>query len=301
MVFVTLPSAMLPAMPAPPRIAIIGAGNFGSALAASLHRAGYEIAAIFSRRRSHSSRRARLLAKHVHASAVFDLAASSASEVQADIFWFCVPDSEIARATKTFAAAIEWKRKIALHSSGSLTSEALAALRARGASIASAHPLMTFVPKSRPEMAGVPFAIEGDRAAVRAARSIVRGLGGKAYAIGKSDKAAYHAWATFTSPLLTALLATAEHVAAHAGVRRAAARRRMIPILEQTLRNYAALGAQAGFSGPIVRGDAETIERHLQVLRALPAAREAYLGLARAALAFLPAKNRASLRRILAR
>jgi len=296
---------MLPAMAARPRIAIVGAGKFGSALARSLQRAGYEIPAIFSRRRGTSTRRARLLAKQVHAAAVLDSSVLQTSGVQADIFWFCVPDGEIARAAKAFATGLEWKGKIALHSSGSLTSEALSVLRRKGASVASAHPLMTFVAgttsrDSKANMAGVPFAIEGDRAAVRAARRIVRGLGGKAYSIRKSDKAAYHAWATFTSPLFTALLATAEHVASHAGVRSADARRRMIPILEQTLRNYATLGAAAGFSGPLVRGDAETVENHLRVLRSLPAAREAYRGLARAALAYLPAKNRAALKRILA-
>ena len=124
------------------------------------------------------------------------------------------------------------------------------------------------------------------------ARRVVEDVGGQAYSIRKKDKAAYHAWGTFASPLFTALLATTEQVAALAGVNRKAAKQRMIPILQQTLANYAAFGAAGAFSGPIVRGDVDTVKRHLRVLRGVPAAREVYSALARSALRYLPAKNK---------
>jgi predicted short-subunit dehydrogenase-like oxidoreductase (DUF2520 family) len=128
---------------------------------------------------------------------------------------------------------------------------------------------------------------------------LVKDLGGRAYLTRKEDKAAYHAWGTFASPLLTALLATTEQVAVLAGVNRKAARARMIPILQQTLANYAAFGAAGAFSGPIVRGDVDTVKQHLRVLRGLPTARAVYSELACAALRYLPVKNRNSLKRIL--
>ena len=158
---------------------------------------------------------------------------------------------------------------------------------------------MTFVRGSQPALAGMPFAIEGDAAAVRVARRMVQDLGAHAYPILKKDKAAYHAWGTFASPLFTALLATTEQVAVLAGVNRKAAKRRMIPILLQTLANYAAFDAAGAFSGPIVRGDVGTVERHLRVLRGTPAARDVYLALARSALRYLPAKGKAGLERVL--
>ena len=71
----------------------------------------------------------------------------------------------------------------------------------------------------------------------------------------------------------------------------------MIPILLQTLANYAAFGAAGGFSGPIIRGDVDTVKRHLRVLRDAPVAREVYLSLAKAALAYLPGRNKRALRR----
>jgi hypothetical protein len=69
-------------------------------------------------------------------------------------------------------------------------------------------------------------------------------------------------------------------------------------MLLQTVRNYGNFGASRGFSGPIVRGDVETVRRHLDVLRtALP--RHVYVALARAALEYLPAKNRRLLQELL--
>jgi len=281
-------------MAAKPRVAIVGAGNFGTALAIALQRAGYSIEAVIARSRGGSLKNAQRLAQRVGARASTDL-----SEVRAGLIWFCVPDAEIARAARLLGKKIEWKGRVALHSSGALKSDELDAWRRRGVAVASVHPLMTFVRGSRPALAGVPFAVEGDAAAVRVARRVVGDLGGCAYSIRKKDKAAYHAWGTFASPLLTALLATTEQVAASAGVNRKVAKQRMIPILQQTLANYATLGAAGAFSGPIVRGDVDTVKRHLRVLRARPAARKVYLELARAALRYLPAKNKKSLKRIL--
>jgi predicted short-subunit dehydrogenase-like oxidoreductase (DUF2520 family) len=229
---------------------------------------------------------------------------TTAGPVLADIVWLCVPDAAISGVARWLAnnsgsQRTNWKGKVALHSSGALSSDELASLRRRGASVASAHPLMTFVKGSQAALTGVSFAFEGDAAAVRTARRIVRDLGGQAFSIQKKNKAAYHAWGMFVSPLLTALLATSERVAASAGVPAKDARRRMMPIITQTVANYAALGAAAGFSGPIVRGDAEVVGRHLRALRAVPEARDVYMALARAAVKYLPAKRKDAMKKLL--
>lgn len=274
------------------RIAIVGSGALGSVLAVSLHRAAHTVEAVFGKKSSLKS--ARALARKVKARA-----ASIPAKLEADVVWFCVPDSEITHAAQLLRES-SWNGRIALHSSGALTSDELGALRKRGAAVASVHPMMTFVKNSRPSLAGVPFAIEGDARAVRAARSMVKDLGGLSYSIEKRHKAAYHAWGTFASPLLTAMLATTEHVARLAGLPKKALKQRMIPILLQTLVNYAASeDAGDAFSGPIMRGDVETIRKHLQVLRKEPVARGVYIALARAALEYLPARNRELLKRVL--
>jgi predicted short-subunit dehydrogenase-like oxidoreductase (DUF2520 family) len=278
-----------------PRVAIVGAGNLASALAVGLRAAGYRIDEIITRGPAASTQRARTLAREVGASTV----ASVRAQLRAEIVWFCVPDGEIARAAESLAEAANWSGKVALHSSGALASDELLALRRRGAGVASVHPLMTFVRGSRPPLAGVPFAIEGSQKAVTMARAIVRDLRGHPFAIRKQRKQAYHAWGMFASPLLIALLAASERVAAAAGVSRTAARTRMLPILLQTLANYARLGAAESFSGPIARGDVETVKKHLSVLRDVRGAREVYVALARIALLALPSRNRAALEKIL--
>jgi predicted short-subunit dehydrogenase-like oxidoreductase (DUF2520 family) len=280
-----------------PSVTIVGAGNLASGLAVALHQAGYGIEEIVSRGRAASLRRARRLAGKVGAAAV----SATRARIDAEVVWFCVPDAAIASAAESLQDAADWTDKIALHSSGALSSDELDSLRRKGVSAASVHPLMTFVRGSQPSLAGVPFAIEGDRKAVRAARVMVIDLGGRPFAIQKRDKAAYHAWGMFASPLLTALLVAGERVAKAAGVRGKAARERMLPILQQTLANYARLGAPESFSGPIARGDEETVKKHLQILRTIPGARDVYVALARAALRDLPAKNRAALEKILKR
>lgn len=278
-----------------PRVAIVGAGNLASALAVSLRDSGYKIEQIMARGPGPPLQRARRLAREVEASAVV----AGRPRIHAEVVWFCVPDSSIAGGAESLAAAADWKGRVALHSSGALTADELDSLREAGAAVASVHPMMTFVRGSRPSLKDVPFAIEGDRRAVRSARELVRGLGGRIFTIRKEQKDAYHAWGMFASPLLDALLAVAERVAEAAGVRRQMARERMLPILRQTLNNYGRMGAAESFSGPIARGDVATVQKHLGVLRSLPGARDVYIALARAAMRDLPVKNRAGLERVL--
>jgi predicted short-subunit dehydrogenase-like oxidoreductase (DUF2520 family) len=286
---------MLPAMAAKPRIAIVGPGRLGRALALELKRAQYTISEIVSGSSAASKRKAGDLARKVKAHA----STSDRARLDADLVWFCVPDREIASSSRQLASVVDWRKKIAFHSSGALASDELKSLRQSGALVASVHPLMTFVTGSMPSLIGVPFAMEGDAAAVRSARQIVRALGGEAFTIRKQYKAAYHAWGAFASPLLVAMLVTAEQLARKAGLSAVGARKKMLPIVRQTIANYGALGAAGAFSGPIVRGDAEIVRKHLQVARKVPEAEHVYLALARAALRYLPARNRGELKRAL--
>jgi predicted short-subunit dehydrogenase-like oxidoreductase (DUF2520 family) len=286
---------MLPTVKQTPTIAIVGAGNLGSALAVSLHLAGCEVREIVSREGKSSRRRAQKLARRVRAHAT----TLGKADITAQVIWLCVPDREIRSCAEILAKTGSWKKKVVVHSSGALSSDEIAVLQKEGASIASAHPLMTFVSGVTPPLRGVSFAVEGDVAAVRVLRRLVSALGSRFFPIKKQHKAAYHAWGTFVSPLLTALLAMSERVARAAGVRRQEAQARMLPIIRQTIENYARQGAAGGFSGPIVRGDAGTVAKHLDVLREVEGASEVYRALAWAALRTLPAKNRRQVEKVL--
>lgn len=278
-----------------PRITVVGPGNLGKALSRALFGVGYRIDEIVFGHSAKSSSSANVLAKSVRARAC----SVSNAALGADLIWLSVPDRAISPCAEDLAKRGSWNGKVVLHSSGALTSDELRALRSKGAAVASLHPLMTFVLGSDPPLAGVPFAVEGDGFAVRKASRIAHDLGGRAYAISKKDKVAYHAWGFFASPLVVALLATTEQVARLAGVSQQEARSRMLPILQQTLTNYAQKGAAGAFSGPIIRGDAMTLRKHLAVLKKVPIARQVYLALARSALQNLPAPNRRQLAKLL--
>src|SRR5207245_5343894 len=124
-----------------PSIAIVGPGSVGSALAVSLRRAGYRIREVVAGESRASKRKAKELAATTGAHA----ATRKNAELDADMIWFCVPDREIGRAAFNLSAVTDWKGKVALHSSGGLSSEELDGLRGRGAAVASADRLMTVV------------------------------------------------------------------------------------------------------------------------------------------------------------
>ncbi len=249
-----------------PQVALVGAGSLASSLAPALRESGYAVREIISRDSPSSRQHAGRLARQVGGRA----ATPQTAALDSELLWFCVPDREIRAAARSLSACSSGRVKFAFHSSGALTSRALDPLRRQGIAVASVHPLMTFVPGSRPSFRGVPFAVEGDASAVRLARRVVRDLGGDAFLLPAARKAAYHAWATFTSPLLLAFLVTLEEAAVAAGLTRRDSRRKSLPIIRQTLANYARLGPRDSFSGPIIRGDVDTVAQHLAVLRQHP-------------------------------
>jgi predicted short-subunit dehydrogenase-like oxidoreductase (DUF2520 family) len=278
-----------------PSISIVGPGNFGSTLALVLSKAGHRIQMIAVRPGSKRMRQARALSGRIGAR----LIVAASQPLEGHVIWIAVPDDKIARVAQELASSGKWKGKLVFHSSGALTSDELAALRVKGARVASVHPMMTFARGEVPPMAGVAFALEGDAAAVRAARSIVRTLGGNPFVIQKQDKRLYHVFGSFASPLVIALMATMEEVALAAGIRRRDITPIMAPLLQQTLRNYLKHNAAAAFSGPLARGDVATLRKHLIALRGLPRVKKLYLALGNAALQNLPVKNKANLAKAL--
>ena len=274
-----------------PTVSIVGPGNLGSALAVTLSGAGYVIESIAVR---NQNARTRALARRTGARQV-----RGKQSLSGDVVWITVPDDAITDTARELARTGDWKGKIVFHSSGALTSDELAPLRAKGARVASVHPMMTFARGAAPEMAGVAFALEGDASAVRIAKSIVASLGGKPFLIQKANKVLYHVFGSFASPLLIALIAAMEEVALAAGIRKRDVKSAVAPLLSQTLRNYLRHDAGSVFTGPIVRGDVTTIRKHLAQLEQLPEARAVYVALAKSALKNLPVKSRDQIARAL--
>jgi len=261
-------------------LCIVGPGRLGTALATQLQRSYDCVDTIVAR---HSSiAKAIALAEKIDATAKeFDFA-----EFDQTVTWLCVPDAALAPCAKNMAQRREWRGKIVLHSSGALSSDELQSLRQKGAAVGSVHPMMTFAPDTTPQLAGVVFALEGDHKAVEAARRLVSALHGSEFEIAKENKVLYHAFGSFLAPLLLTTLATAEKIGEQAGVPPKMIRAAMQRIVGQTVENYFKLGAEASFTGPFVRGDVDVVKKHLKALD--PTQREAYVGLLRAAMQYLP-------------
>jgi len=273
------------------RITLIGAGNLASALGPALQGAGYRIDEVAGRNLPESRRRARALARKLKAKATI----LEELEFGSDIVWLCCTDDALADIARRLAQRDRWKGKVVFHSSGALTSDVLSPLKLEGAIVASLHPMMTFVAGSAPSMEGVPFAVEGDRKAIAIARQIAKALKADVFEIKKTAKVLYHALGSFSSPMLVATLVTAERVGLAAGLSQKQLRKIMAPILRQTLQNYLQAGAAAAFSGPVKRGDVNTIRGHFEHLDKVPAASEVYRALIKSALMDLPSKNRKAL------
>jgi predicted short-subunit dehydrogenase-like oxidoreductase (DUF2520 family) len=280
-----------------PSIVLIGSGSLAHALGLALRDAGYSIDAVVSRSSAKSRQRAAALARELRSK----LVALEAFQPSSDIVWLCHTDDALAETASRLSKRGSWKGKIVFHSSGALSSAVLAPLRHVGAHTASLHPMMTFVPGTHPNLAKIPFTVEGERVAVAAAKEVARRLKARVFEIRKEAKVLYHALGSFSSPMIVATLVTAERVGRAAGLSAKQVKRIMTPILLQTIANYVRRGPESAFSGPIKRGDVNTVRQHLRDLEKVPGASDIYRALVRSALMDLPAGNKNELAKLVAR
>ena len=255
-----------------PTVAILGAGRMGQGLALALGEAGHRV--ILVSRSSHPVAPPLRLHQGARSLALRDV----------DAIVLAVPDGAIGSLAAELAAERGIIRRHAvLHLSGLRDRGALAPLEGTGAALGSFHPLQTI---SDPATAAARFAgayagIEGDERALLVAESLAASLRMTPVRIPSEAKPAYHAGATFAANYTTALVAVAERLAADAGIHPDIARRLYLPLVRGAAANLEA-GPEAALTGPVRRGDVETVAAHLAALG--PADRELYLLLAREAL-----------------
>jgi predicted short-subunit dehydrogenase-like oxidoreductase (DUF2520 family) len=175
----------------------------------------------------------------------------------------CVPDAEIASVASQVAEAVPPLRFVG-HTSGATRLDALAAAGERGAGAFSIHPLQT-IPDGSTDLTGAPCAVAGsNEAAERLASELGEALGMRPFQVAEEHRAAYHAAAAMASNFLVALEESASVLLAAAGVKDA--RELLAPIVLSTAANWSERGAEA-LTGPIARGDRETVDRHLDAIR----------------------------------
>jgi predicted short-subunit dehydrogenase-like oxidoreductase (DUF2520 family) len=194
-----------------------------------------------------------------------------------------VPDAAVVEVGERLAA-LNLEKAPVLHTSGVLDAKALEPIRRLGSPVGSVHP-MAAVPRSSKageRLSGAWFGIEGDVPACDAAESLVEALGGKSLRIPVGAKAAYHASAVIASNFVVVLLSVAERLMEANGVDRTAARAALAALAAGAIANVEDPDPVNALTGPLTRGDAETLALHLRGLS--PADRRLYSVLAREAL-----------------
>lgn len=255
-----------------PGVVILGAGRMGQGLGLALQQAGHQV--LLVSRTAHPV----VAPLRLHAGDRPDALRS------AKIMLLAVPDGAITPVAAELASENGiGPHHAVLHLSGLLDRHALDPLAGSGAALGSFHPLQTVSdPATAPaRLRGAYAGIEGDDRALGAARELAEALGMTAVRLAPSAKPAYHAGAAMAANYTTVLAAVAERLATSAGVAPEVARRLYLPLIQGAVANLDA-GPEAALTGPVRRGDAETVAAHLRALA--PGDRALYLLLAREAL-----------------
>jgi predicted short-subunit dehydrogenase-like oxidoreductase (DUF2520 family) len=214
-------------------IRIIGPGRAGTSLAAALAAHGWDVLGFLGR---HDD-----LTEAAHG---------------VDILVIATPDDVVAQ---TAAAVAPEDGTTVLHLSGSLGLDALAP-HLRRAALHPLVPLPNAVVGATRLASGVTFAVSGEPVA----RLLALSLGGRVVEVADADRAAYHAAACIAANHVVALLGQVERVAASAGLDLEA----FLPLTRAAVDDVAALGPRRALTGPAVRGDWDTLSRHLDALPA---------------------------------
>jgi predicted short-subunit dehydrogenase-like oxidoreductase (DUF2520 family) len=265
-----------------PTTIVIGAGPVATALAGALRLGGVPVLGLWARRAAPAR----------HAGSVAGVAAFSSAPpdvlLEAEVVILAVRDGVIGEVAEMLVGTgLVNKRHVLLHCAGAASAEELLAkVRDKVGGIGTLHPLSAIAdPKlAMRALKGTVFGVEGDTHGRATAAKLVTAIGGIVLELDSSQMAAYHTAAALASNYIVATIDAAAQVLATAGVAPDAAARALVPLAEGALRNVAARGTTGGLTGPIRRGDAATVQRHIDALRALPDVAEIYRALARRAV-----------------
>jgi predicted short-subunit dehydrogenase-like oxidoreductase (DUF2520 family) len=254
-----------PAEPTPV-VFIIGAGVVGTTLAAKLVRAGVPVSGLHGRKTELSELASALAGVLGSSGALPELVSS------ADVLIISVRDARIPEIARQL---VEEKRlrpnQVLLHTSGNRpAAEMLGAARGQVRGLGTLHPLIavTEAPGTLENLRGAAFGVEGDEAATRIAHRLVRMMGGLPLALAADSMALYHAAAVLASNYVVALADIARGLLVASGVPENEALPALTPLLSSAVRNVAEVGLPSAMTGPVVRGDVGSVERHIAALTA---------------------------------
>jgi predicted short-subunit dehydrogenase-like oxidoreductase (DUF2520 family) len=248
------------------RISLVGAGRVGSLIAKRLHQKGYHFRTIHSRSLSSAKQLAAAVAANGFTNNVLDLDRAT------NLILITTPDGAIESVAESLSHhKLKFQSLFVGHVSGALSSDALAKLRDMGAYTFSMHPIQTFATADDSNLADVfncYFGLESaESEAVEVGKKLIHDLGGKVLFVPKAAKTLYHISAVMLSNYLVTLTALSAEIFSGLGLKSADSVKIFEPLIAGTIRNLkSAETASDALTGPIERGDIETIKRHLTEL-----------------------------------
>lgn len=219
-----------------------------------------------------------------------------------DVLVLAVPDPAVPHAALAWADRVPEQAAV-LHLSGARGASALPA--SLGDRRGCAHPLMSLGgAQDAARLRGAFFAIDGEGRGRDAAVALAEAVGGVPGDVPEDARAAYHAAAVLASNGVFALARAAEDVARAAGLEDAALRTGLMTLLVGSAARLAETAPTEAATGPVVRGDATTVQRHLHALPEGPPSTELYRSVQRVLIDVaedrrLPAPLLAALRAVL--
>lgn len=246
-------------------VAIAGAGKVAQALGRLLAEKGVAVTAVGGRNAAHARNAASFIGRGTRPASLAELPAF------AERILIAVSDRAVAEVAAILAAA-GMKSGIAVHTCGSMGAGALAPLAEAGVAVGAFHPLQTFSSPAQGlgSLPGCVFAVDGDAPALAWAEQIARLLGGKTVLVPPEKRALYHAAAVMSGNYVISMLDAAAMLMSAAGFEKRLARQALGPLVETSVQNALREGAAKALSGPVQRGDLETVARHLEALKVAP-------------------------------
>ena len=246
-----------------PSFAVVGCGRLGTALAKHLTAAGYPLVGLASRSLASAKETATLIDAACYGDPIWEMTKT------ADVVFLTTPDGIISQAFKTVLENSGFKPgAVVLHCSGAHPSTILKPSDTQNIHIGSMHPMQSFASKS---VSGNPFdgiiiSVEGSEKAVSIATAMATDLGAVCLPLATKGKTLYHASAVVASNYLVALMQMALNFMETAGISSDQAFGVLSPLVNGTLSNIEKNGVTDALTGPIARGDVETVQRHLTAI-----------------------------------
>lgn len=242
-----------------PKLGFIGAGKVGTSLAIKLSAKGYPVVAVTSRSPASTEKFASLIS----GSRIY--ATPQQVVNNCELIFITTPDDVI----REVATSISWLNgKSVVHCSGALSLDTLAGAAAKGVNCGTFHPLQTFadIKQAVANLPGSTIAIEGNEPLLGTLKEMALAVGGNPIVLKAGDKEIYHASAVIACNYLVTLFKLSTDLWQTFDVPPEDASSALMPLLKGTLNNIATTGIPQCLTGPLARGDINTIQKHVKSL-----------------------------------